>query len=43
MIRQSDWIISLGPFGGTEGGRILYEGPPAEIKEVEESITAKHI
>lgn len=43
VIRQSDWIIDLGPFGGAEGGRILYEGPPAGIKQVEESITAKYI
>lgn len=43
VIKQSDWIIDLGPYGGTEGGRILYEGPPAGMKEVEESITAKYI
>ena len=43
VIRQSDWIIDIGPEGGTKGGQILYEGPPAGIKQVEESITAKYI
>jgi excinuclease UvrABC ATPase subunit len=43
VIRQSDWIIDIGPEGGTKGGQILYEGPPAGIKKVEQSITAKYI
>ncbi|TKC15321.1 ATP-binding cassette domain-containing protein [Robertmurraya kyonggiensis] len=43
VIRQSDWIIDIGPQGGSEGGKILYEGPPAEIKQCEQSITAKYI
>ncbi len=43
VIRNSDWIIDLGPNGGTGGGEILYEGPPAGIKNCERSITAKYI
>jgi len=43
VIRNSDWIIDLGPDGGTGGGDILYEGPPAGIKDCERSVTANYI
>ncbi|THE10357.1 excinuclease ABC subunit UvrA [Bacillus timonensis] len=43
VIRNSDWIIDLGPDGGTGGGEILYEGPPTGLKNCERSITAKYI
>ena len=31
LIRASDWIIDFGPGGGPAGGRVVAEGPPAEI------------
>ena len=34
VIRKSDWIIDLGPDGGTGGGEILYEGPPGDLSIV---------
>ena len=43
VIRNSDWIIDLGPDGGTGGGEILYEGPPAGLIDCERSVTAKYI
>lgn len=43
VIRQADWIIDLGPEGGHGGGQVLFEGPPAELRECEESITARFI
>ncbi|WP_147535740.1 ATP-binding cassette domain-containing protein [Bacillus marasmi] len=43
VIRHSDWIIDLGPDGGTAGGEILYEGPPASIVECLRSVTAQYI
>ncbi|MFN8514877.1 MAG: excinuclease ABC subunit UvrA [Thermomicrobiales bacterium] len=43
VIRQADWIIDLGPEGGSGGGEILFEGPPAELVKCERSITAKFI
>jgi excinuclease UvrABC ATPase subunit len=43
VIRQADWIIDLGPEGGNAGGEILFEGPPAELKRCERSITARFI
>jgi excinuclease ABC A subunit len=43
VIRQADWIIDLGPEGGSAGGEILFEGPPAELANCERSITARFI
>ncbi len=43
VIRQADWIIDLGPEGGSAGGEILFEGPPAELVACERSITAQFI
>jgi excinuclease UvrABC ATPase subunit len=43
VIRQADWIIDLGPAGGSAGGEILFEGPPCALKQCERSITAKFI
>jgi len=28
VIKEADWIVDLGPEGGEDGGRLLYEGPP---------------
>ena len=43
VIQGSDWIIDLGPDGGTGGGDVLYEGPPAGLLDCERSVTAKYI
>ena len=43
VIRNSDWIIDLGPDGGTGGGEVLYEGPPTGLLDCERSVTAKYI
>ncbi|HTF11288.1 MAG TPA: excinuclease ABC subunit UvrA [Asanoa sp.] len=31
VIKNADWIIDLGPEGGTKGGEVLFTGPPAEL------------
>ncbi len=36
----SDWIIDMGPGAGDEGGRVVAEGPPAELARSKESRTA---
>lgn len=43
VIRQSDWIIDLGPEGGENGGRIIAEGTPAEISKNTKSITGQYL
>ena len=43
VIRQADWIIDLGPEGGSAGGEVLFEGPPQDLKNCERSITARFI
>tara|TARA_Y100000739_G_scaffold20948_1_gene16472 strand:- start:1081 stop:4005 length:2925 start_codon:yes stop_codon:yes gene_type:complete len=41
MIRQSDWIIDLGPEAGDEGGQLVAEGPLEKIVKNKRSNTAK--
>ncbi|MBO7233559.1 MAG: excinuclease ABC subunit UvrA [Paludibacteraceae bacterium] len=45
VIRQADHIIDLGPEGGEEGGNIIFEGTPQELKQLKQSAshTAKFI
>jgi excinuclease UvrABC ATPase subunit len=43
VIRQADWIIDLGPEGGSAGGEVLFAGPPLALKSSPRSITAKFI
>ncbi|MCY3728007.1 MAG: excinuclease ABC subunit UvrA [Nitrospira sp.] len=41
VIRNADWILDLGPDGGNAGGRIVEEGPPAELIKSGTSWTAQ--
>ena len=41
VIRSADWVIDLGPEGGKEGGRIVFEGTPEALMKCENSYTAK--
>jgi len=42
VMAEADWIIDLGPEGGDDGGRIVAEGPPAEVvKKAASSHTAR--
>ena len=43
VIRRADWVIDLGPEGGDGGGRIVAEGTPEQIAEVEESYTGRYL
>lgn len=43
VIRNADYLIDMGPGGGEEGGRVVFEGPVEKIKNCRESITAKYI
>ena len=41
VIKTADWVIDLGPEGGSGGGRILAAGTPEEIVACEESYTGR--
>lgn len=43
IIRKADWIIDLGPEGGKNGGEVIFEGTPEDLKLCEKSITARYI
>lgn len=43
VIRASDWIIDLGPEGGKNGGQVLFEGTPHDMKNCGRSITARYM
>lgn len=39
LIRESDWVIDIGPEGGVVGGKLVAEGTPEQVAEVRESYT----
>ena len=43
VIKCADWVLDLGPEGGAGGGRIVAQGPPERIAEVEESYTGRYL
>jgi excinuclease ABC subunit A len=43
VIKCADWIIDLGPDGGDQGGRVLFEGTPKDIMKCKESYTGKYL
>src|SRR5690606_19834523 len=43
VIRNADWVIDLGPGGGTHGGRIVFEGTPRQLLDAEGSFTAEYL
>src|SRR5690606_26944829 len=42
-MREADYIIDIGPGAGAHGGRVVAAGTPAEIQEIEESITGQYL
>ena len=43
MMRRADWIVDVGPDAGQHGGKILYSGPPAGLRDVPDSHTARYL
>ncbi len=41
VIKTADWIIDLGPDGGAGGGRVVAEGTPEAVAQIEESYTGE--
>jgi len=42
-IRESDWIVDIGPGAGEHGGEVVYSGPVKGITRVKESITGQYL
>lgn len=43
VMAHADWIIDLGPGAGHEGGRVVFEGTPAELVAKKATLTGKHL
>ncbi|OFT91632.1 excinuclease ABC subunit UvrA [Corynebacterium sp. HMSC28B08] len=42
-IRTADWLVDIGPRAGEYGGEIVYQGEPAGIEKVKESLTGAYL
>ena len=43
VMAHADWIIDLGPGAGHDGGRIVFEGTPAELVAAKSTLTGQHL
>ena len=43
VIKNADWIIDMGPEGGSKGGKIIFEGTPKQLLSAKRSITSEYI
>jgi excinuclease ABC subunit A len=43
VMKMADWLIDLGPGGGPDGGQVVFEGLPYDLKSSTTSLTAKYI
>ena len=43
VMRNADYIIDMGPGGGSDGGRIVAAGTPEEIRACKESVTGRYL
>ncbi len=43
VMAHADWIIDLGPGAGHDGGRVVFEGPPAKLVAARSTLTGQHL
>ncbi len=43
VIKTSDWVVDMGPEGGSGGGMVVAEGTPEQVSEVEKSYTGQFL
>jgi excinuclease UvrABC ATPase subunit len=43
VMAHADWIVDLGPGAGHDGGRIVFEGPPADLVKARPTLTGQHL
>ena len=43
VIRAADWLTDIGPGRGETGGQLMFSGPPAQIADQKDSLTADYL
>ena len=43
VIARADWVIDMGPGAGHDGGRVQFEGVPADLAGAKDSLTGKYL
>ncbi|WP_030893908.1 ATP-binding cassette domain-containing protein [Streptomyces sp. NRRL S-474] len=43
VMAHADWIIDLGPGAGHDGGRVVFEGTPADLVKARSTLTGEHL
>ena len=43
VVARADWVIDMGPAAGRDGGRVIFEGTPAELVRTADSLTGLHL
>ncbi len=43
VIKTADWIVDLGPEGGSKGGQIIATGTPEDVAKIKQSYTGKYL
>jgi excinuclease UvrABC ATPase subunit len=43
VMAHADWIIDLGPGAGHDGGRVVFEGTPADLVGARSTLTGQHL
>jgi excinuclease UvrABC ATPase subunit len=43
VIKNADWVIDMGPEGGTKGGKVMFEGTPRQLLTAKNSLTSEYI
>jgi excinuclease ABC A subunit len=43
IIKNADWIIDMGPEGGSKGGKVIFEGTPQQLLKAKQSITSEYL
>jgi excinuclease ABC subunit A len=43
VVKRADWVVDLGPEAGPDGGRVVAQGTPEQVAEVEASHTGRYL
>jgi excinuclease UvrABC ATPase subunit len=43
VMAHADWIVDIGPGAGHDGGKVVFEGTPADLVKAKKTLTGKHL